>query len=149
MLKERSYPAFEPGPDNGPWRDITLYAITGWYFQTLLDGRGGAFAFGGFIKVAENGSFVGMLVDSFGASAICGTKTAEALTFDKHYFVPGQNRVPITYAFHKEGDEWKGEYRVPGCTVEDGRAACKVFSAIEDAFGVAHGRPRYQIDDDG
>lgn len=96
MPKERSYPAFEPGPNNGPWRDITLYAITGWYFQTLDDGRGGAFAFGGFIKAAKDGSFVGMFVDSFGASEICGKMTADTLSFDKHYFGQGhENKVKV------------------------------------------------------
>lgn len=141
-MKEPDYPHQKPGPGDYPWQDITLYAITGWFAQDTEVGPV-ATAFGGYIKFSSDQTFDGMLVDSFGASTIEGILTDDKLTLSKHYFAPGHNRIPINYAFSKnEQGEWIGKYAVSDFKIDDNSTYCRLFPAIENAFGIMAGKPR-------
>jgi len=142
------YPHQKPSKDDPPWIEIVIYSIVGWFSQEFPTSSI-AVAFGGYFKAATDPNdkkIEGLLVDSYGRAEIVGEMTETTLTFSKQYFGDMMSE-PIVYRFEKNEDgKWHGSYSVPGFEddmPEDTRAVCQTTSAIDDAFGIMSGKPRY------
>ncbi len=141
-MKVADYPHANPDTNDFPWIDITLYSITGWFAQLFNDSQISAVAFGGYMKVAaDDGSLIGMLIDTAGGSEISGFLSEENLLFSKRYFFPHITKGSIEYEFKKgKNGLWEGIYIVEGYSVDDDRVVCKLSPVIENAFGIVAGK---------
>lgn len=124
----------------GTWKPATLYGIAGWYTQYAPNPAPGyeAVAFGGHFRLNEDNTIDGQLIDVEGPAVIEGMMFGNGLNFDKHYLARLTSpQDKVTYEFQFQDGLWIGSYRLGrGSTPPQTQAACRVFKAVPDAYGL-------------
>lgn len=126
-----------------PWRNATLYSIAGWMSSWYgWENVECATAFGGYFRldVAEN-HIEGEIVDTWGMAKMEGQLQPESLNFDKVYADLSRGaKGAIKYKFSQDNGVWRGEFTLDSGI--KGKAECKIYPVVENAFYLMIGPPR-------